>query len=131
MGRTHEAMKTILLLVALGLVAAAMAGEVDMFSEEMQEGPETIAGGELVTVEKKVSCANGAKAGDKLTMHYTGTIDKQSRTGVKGKKFDSSLDRGTPFTFTLGQGQVIKGAILAHSLSAAKVRAIEPPLVSF
>merc|ERR1712138_230343 len=71
---------------------------------DFQEGD-----GLIMTTTKKASCANPAKAGDKLTMHYTGTIDKQSKTGVKGKKFDSSLDRGTPFTFTLGQGQVIKG----------------------
>lgn len=42
-------------------------------------------------------------------MHYTGTIDESSPTGEKGKKFDSSLDRGDPFEFALGAGQVIKG----------------------
>jgi peptidylprolyl isomerase len=47
-----------------------------------------------------------AKAGNKVSVHYTGWL---SDNGAKGKKFDSSVDRGQPFQFTLGAKQVIAG----------------------
>ena len=54
------------------------------------------------------TAGNGAspKTGQTCVMHYTGWLYND---GVKGKKFDSSVDRGQPFEFTIGVGQVIKG----------------------
>ncbi|KAL7427980.1 hypothetical protein ACHAXM_001079 [Skeletonema potamos] len=47
--------------------------------------------------------ANFPQPGDKLTMHYHGTL------ASNGQKFDASRDRNRPFQFTIGIGQVIRG----------------------
>jgi peptidylprolyl isomerase len=46
------------------------------------------------------------RTGQKVTVHYTGWLDAK---GQPGAKFDSSVDRGQPFTFIIGVGQVIQG----------------------
>lgn len=55
-----------------------------------------------VKIQETRAGAPGARPGDIVVVHYTGKLPD-------GKKFDSSVDRGTPFKFTLGAGEVIKG----------------------
>ena len=69
----------------------------------MQDESSTEAGSELkIETTKEGTGDRVVKSGDTISVHYTGRL-------VDGTKFDSSLDRGTPFTFTIGAGQVIKG----------------------
>ncbi len=65
----------------------------------------TTASGLQIT-DTKVGTGASPKTGQTCVMHYTGWLYKD---GQKGAKFDSSVDRGEPFEFTLGVGQVIKG----------------------
>ena len=63
----------------------------------------TVSGLKYIVVEKtKDAMAAKAESGKTVNVHYTGML-------LDGKVFDSSRERGTPFQFGLGQGQVIKG----------------------
>ena len=57
---------------------------------------------ELKIEDIVVGTGREVKKGDTVVMHYTGTL-------LDGTKFDSSVDRGTPFTTQIGVGQVIQG----------------------
>lgn len=62
--------------------------------------------GKLVIEDSVVGSGREAISGKQVSVHYTGWLNTN---GAKGTKFDSSVDRGQPFSFALGSGQVIKG----------------------
>jgi FKBP-type peptidyl-prolyl cis-trans isomerase len=53
--------------------------------------------------------SDAATAGQTVTVHYTGWLFDPAAADNKGQKFDSSRDRGQPFSFRLGAGEVIPG----------------------
>ena len=66
------------------------------------EGNMKLTGTGLKYKDMVVGDGESPKVGDKVVVHYTGTLED-------GTKFDSSVDRGKPFEFSIGVGQVIKG----------------------
>jgi FKBP-type peptidyl-prolyl cis-trans isomerase len=68
--------------------------------------PATTTPSGLIINDVVVGSGDTAAAGQQVSVHYTGWL---LFGGEKGKKFDSSKDRGDPFEFALGGGQVIKG----------------------
>jgi peptidylprolyl isomerase len=92
------------------LMTAALAftalGTIAMTDEAAaQSKPVTTPSG-LQMTDTTVGKGAQPKAGQTAVVHYTGWLyDK----GQKGKKFDSSVDRGQPFEFPVGAGRVIKG----------------------
>ena len=93
----------------LGIVVGAAVLAVLVAACAQSQAPGGGRGGQEVTTpsglkyeDTKVGTGAEAKAGQNVAVHYTGWL-------TNGTKFDSSKDRGQPFTFRLGGGQVIKG----------------------
>jgi FKBP-type peptidyl-prolyl cis-trans isomerase len=71
-------------------------------NEKGTNAGETVTASGLKYVDQVVGAGDVAVAGKTVSVHYTGWLEN-------GKKFDSSVDRGQPFSFPLGAGRVIKG----------------------
>jgi len=106
--RLTSVLASVALFVGTGLAAVAAPSSSAYGTAHAQApaaakpGTEVHLADGLVYRDLRVGHGAVAKAGDVVHVHYVGTLDN-------GTKFDSSRDRGTPFSFTLGQGQVIPG----------------------
>jgi peptidylprolyl isomerase len=95
--------------VALGLAALASMSVVAAFPAHavaQAEGKVTITPLGVKMIDTKVGNGVQPKKGQTVVVNYTGWLYEN---GKKGKKFDSSVDRGYPFMFKIGTGQVIQG----------------------
>lgn len=126
-----EAMKKIIPIILFLVVAGALFYFFDRTnkkSEEIgnQQKTEMQTQSQIKTEILKEGSGEAAKEGNKITVHYTGWLED-------GKKFDSSLERGTPFAFTLGAGQVIKGwdEGLVGTKVGEKLKLIIPPELGY
>ena len=72
----------------------------------MSDAAPTTTSSGLQYTDTKVGTGVTPKRGQTAVVHYTGWLYND---GAKGKKFDSSVDRGEPFSFPVGMGRVIKG----------------------
>ena len=100
---------------------------------DMTQGPPAVSGEPITTgsglqfIDIEQGKGEAPKASQTIVVHYTGWLE------ADGTKFDSSVDRGAPFSFTIGEGQVIGGwdEGLATMQVGGKRRLIIPPDLAY
>ena len=113
-----------LVVVTLAVLAAGACTKKQEAASSAAPQASTAAATELKIEDVKAGTGAEAVAGKLVSVHYTGTL-------TDGKKFDSSVDKGEPFRFTLGAGQVIQGwekGILGMKVGGKRKLTIPPAL---
>jgi FKBP-type peptidyl-prolyl cis-trans isomerase FkpA len=104
-----------LTLSALSLIAGLFVFSAcgDGSSSNDSSNPAATYGWNAITtlqaIDSVVGTGASASAGKRVSVHYTGWLYDKNAAAFKGKKFDSSLNGGQPFTFALGASEVIAG----------------------
>ncbi|MBY0330379.1 MAG: FKBP-type peptidyl-prolyl cis-trans isomerase [Acetobacteraceae bacterium] len=81
--------------------------------------------------DTRIGTGAEAVAGQPVEVHYTGWLFDAAAADKRGRKFDSSRDRGDPFAFRLGAGQVIEGwdvGVAGMRVGGLRVLTIPPEL---
>jgi FKBP-type peptidyl-prolyl cis-trans isomerase len=98
-------LRSLSVAVALAITAGCSKGAAEPGASDFKPAPPAPVDpgpAKLQVIDDVVGQGPEVKAGNKVRVHYTGTL-------MNGQKFDSSRDRGAPFDFTVGDGSVIKG----------------------
>jgi FKBP-type peptidyl-prolyl cis-trans isomerase len=93
---------TVFIFIMLVLTPGLGQGGPIIVSEKNPNSNGIVTPSGLTCLDQTIGTGEPAVAGQTATVHYTGWLEN-------GKKFDSSVDRGQPFSFPLGAGRVIKG----------------------
>lgn len=94
-------------LIKLSIAMLGMTLLAPVAFSETNKGEANVT--ELIKKDVKVGTGEEAVVGKMVEVHYTGWLYDAAAPDKKGAKFDSSRDRGAPFSFLLGAGRVIKG----------------------
>lgn len=95
------------LFVAVLLAACGQNGGKSAGESSVSDAQSAVT--ELIIKDVTVGEGEEAVQGQTAVMHYTGWLYEPTAPDLRGKKFDSSVDRSQPFPFVLGTGQVIRG----------------------
>jgi len=102
-------MKRITLLPLALLLTVGIFSTTACSEQAAPPAPMTSSVSALIKTDVIAGQGSEATAGRNVSVHYTGWLYDETAPDHKGTKFDSSRDRGTPFEFILGAGQVIRG----------------------
>ncbi len=92
----------VIAVLALAIFLAIRANQANSAATQAAASQTITPASGLQITDEVIGTGAEAKTGDTVSVDYTGTL-------TDGTKFDSSLDRGAPFDFTIGAGSVIKG----------------------
>lgn len=121
------------LFFPLALLLATGIFSIAAYAEQPAAKKEAGSITKLIKTDTKLGKGAKATAGREVSVHYTGWLYDATAPGKKGKKFDSSHDRGAPIEFPLGAGMVIDGweAGLEGMKVGGKRTLIIPPYLGY
>src|SRR5262252_735812 len=101
-GEPMKRSRMTVIMTLLVITSILGGGSIMTTSGQQSKTQEVTTSSGLKYVDQVIGTGEVAVAGKTASVHYTGWLEN-------GKKFDSSVDRGQPFSFPLGAGRVIKG----------------------